>query len=311
MRVSSGVLSVTLLAVFVGASVGLPQSAEQLAQRAFPSVVLLVMEDAHEQPIALGSGFFVRDSVIATNLHVIHGAVRGYAKIVGQATRFGITGVAGIDPQHDLALLRVVGAEAQALPLADRTPPAVGDEVYAVGNPEGLEGTFSEGIVSGIRKADAGTLLQITAPISPGSSGGPVLNPKGEVIGVAAATFRGGQNLNFAIPISYLATLLEKSGTTVPLSAAAQRVQQASVLSNVGRPSSEGVAAGQFAWEFPGMDAGFYSFSLRDLLQVPVKEVSCLVVFYDRRGQPVDFDLIRYSGSIPPGLAKRARIPKV
>ena len=68
------------------------------------------------------------------------------------------------------------------------------------GNPQGLEGTFSQGIVSSIRVLGADKILQITAPISPGSSGGPVLNEKGQVIGVSVATFRGGQNLNFAIP---------------------------------------------------------------------------------------------------------------
>lgn len=305
MRVSTGVISIMLLAVLVGASIGLPQSAEQLAQRAFPSVVLLVMQDAHEQPVALGSGFFVRDSLVATNLHVIRGASRGYAKLVGQATRFPITGVAAADPQHDLALLRVAGASATVLPLADGASPSIGDAVYAVGNPEGLEGTFSAGIISGIRKTDAGTLLQITAPISPGSSGGPVLDSRGEVIGLAAATFTGGQNLNFAIPVSYLAGLLDKTGAVVPLSAAGQRDQERSALSSIGGPSTEGVVAEQFAWEFPGQNGGFYSFSLRNRLQSPVKEVSCLVVFYDRRAQPVDFDVVRYSGTIPAELAKR------
>ena len=79
--------------------------------------------------------------------------------------------------------------------------PEVGEKIYAIGHPMGLEKTVSEGIVSAIRKLPKlGDIIQITAPISPGSSGGPVFNSSGRVIGVARATFRTGQNLNFAVP---------------------------------------------------------------------------------------------------------------
>jgi S1-C subfamily serine protease len=85
---------------------------------------------------------------------------------------------------------------------------AVGDKVYAVGNPLGLEGTFSEGIISGMRFIGGHATMQITAPISPGSSGGPILDGSGSVIGVAVATFKNGQNLNLAIPVGYVSRLL-------------------------------------------------------------------------------------------------------
>ena len=81
--------------------------------------------------------------------------------------------------------------------------------VYVAGNPKGLEGTFSDGIISRISKQKK-KRLQMTAPISSGSSGGPVLNSKGEVIGVAFMTIEGGQNLNFTIPSKYVKTLLNK-----------------------------------------------------------------------------------------------------
>jgi len=87
---------------------------------------------------------------------------------------------------------------------------ATGDEIYVIGNPEGLEGTFSKGVISGIRSIDGRSYFQITAPISPGSSGGPVLNASGEVIGVAVASWRTGQNLNFAIPVFYVRSLLSR-----------------------------------------------------------------------------------------------------
>jgi len=166
------------------------------------------MEDANSQPVSLGSGFFVKDDIVATNLHMIEGAARGYAKIVGQKPKYEIVGIVGIDTQRDLALLKITGVRAPSLTFGDINQVAVGDEVYAIGNPQGLEGTFSQGIVSSIRQVGSDILFQITAPISPGSSGGPVLNAQGKVIGIAVATFKGGQNLNFAIPATYLATFL-------------------------------------------------------------------------------------------------------
>ena len=137
------------------------------------------MEDANGQPISLGSGFFVRNDQIATNLHVVAGAARGYAKLVGRKTKYDIEGITAIDPQRDLVILKVAVFGAQVLYLGDSDAIQVGEPVYAVGNPKGLEGTFSQGIISSIREVGTDQLLQITAPISPGSSGAPVLKQLG------------------------------------------------------------------------------------------------------------------------------------
>ena len=95
----------------------------------------------------------------------------------------------------------------------------IGDTVYVAGNPKGFfEGTFSDGIISAVRGNSTSKRLQMTAPVSSGSSGGPVFNSIGEVIGVSFATFRGGQNLNFAIPSNYLKELLTQLRTAKPLS---------------------------------------------------------------------------------------------
>jgi S1-C subfamily serine protease len=186
---------------------------------------LLATEDANGQALSLGSGFVVGEGIIATNLHVIEGANSGYAKLVGQKDKLDISGIIGIDRTHDLVLLSVKEARAPALPFGESGAVAVGDGVFVVGNPYGLEGTFSEGIVSGLRSLGRDSLLQITAPISPGSSGGPVLNSRGEVIGVAVATFKDGQNLNFAIPVSYLKALLGEVQPLKPLSIARKSPQ--------------------------------------------------------------------------------------
>ena len=178
---------------------------------------LLRMQDSNGLPLGFGSGFFVRDNLIATNYHVIEGAARGTAKLVGQFSTYTIEGVTATDQTNDLALLKVTMSGIKPLPLGNSSDVKIGETVYVAGNPKGLEGTFSNGIISSRRDQYTKERLQMTAPISPGSSGGPVLNSKGEVIGISFMTFVGGQNLNFAIPSRYLTELLTESTPAKPL----------------------------------------------------------------------------------------------
>jgi len=267
-------------------------------------VTLIVVENDVGQPVSLGSGFIVRDGVIATNLHVIEGGSRGYAKLIGKSEKLSIEGTVGIDPVHDLALVQILGGRGGTLSLSTNDAAEVGELVYAVGNPQGLEGTFSQGIVSGIRTVKSDRLLQITAPISPGSSGGPVLNSRGEIIGVAVATFRGGQNLNFAVPVEYLRKLLAVPQNLSPLGGK-RSSKRKSVIADFGSKSTEGVRGGQLTWAYQWVASGQYAFSLRNQMREAVKNVVCVVVFYDSRGAPIDVDMIHYAGTIPAGLARR------
>lgn len=180
----------------------------EIAQQTLPSTVLLVMGNSDTEEVKSGSGFFVAEDIVVTNLHVIKEMTKGYAKIYGQEKIHEILGIVGTDEKNDLALLKIKGIKGKALKLNADDSAAIGDEVFAVGNPKGLEGTFSQGIVSSIRKIGKFNLLQITASISSGSSGGAVLNDKGEVIGVAVGAIESGQSLNFAIPISLLRSLI-------------------------------------------------------------------------------------------------------
>jgi Trypsin-like serine proteases, typically periplasmic, contain C-terminal PDZ domain len=204
----SKLLPITLIFTLCASILAQAQTAREVAHASFPSVVLILAPQIKGKTISLGSGFFVQSDVIATNYHVIKGSAHLYIKIVGQEDIYSVAKVLSVDSKRDLALLRVQDIEAPPLSLADDSGVEVGDEVYTIGNPEGLEGTLSQGIVSGIRQTTAGKYLQITAPISHGSSGGPVLNKQGQVIGIAVGTFRKGQNLNFAIPVSDLNILL-------------------------------------------------------------------------------------------------------
>ena len=275
-----------------------------IAENAFPSVVMLVMQDSHGQPTSLGSGFFVKEDVVATNLHVIEGATSSYAKIVGKKPKYDIAGFIAIDPHKDLVLLRLNKIKAPTLKLGDSNDVAVGDEVYAIGNPQGLEGTFSKGIVSSIRKVGEDSLLQITAPISPGSSGGPVLNTLGEVVGVSVATFKGGQNLNFAIPTRYLHPLMSKMKSPSSLAGDGENTERnaKSILRELGGKSTEGIVVTHMT---VSNLYNSYSFSFRNKLREPVTDVVCLVVFYDTQRAPIDTSVIVFRETIPPGLAKR------
>jgi uncharacterized protein (TIGR02145 family) len=160
-----------------------------------------------ETDIMLGSGFFVSKNVIVTNYHVIKDASEVHCWINNSSTRYKIEGYLAVDKSVDLILLKVTGLDRPAIRIATSSV-SPGQKIYVIGSPKGLPASISDGIISGLRDFEGHKLIQITAPISPGSSGGPVLNANGEVIGVSVGQYKDGQNLNFAIPISNLELLL-------------------------------------------------------------------------------------------------------
>ena len=183
-------------------------SPKEFYKRNKKNIVIIYYEvDGKEK--GLGSGFFIeKPGIIVTNLHVIAGATSIKVK-GGENNLFDVEKVVYIDPSNDLALIKVSGAGIpKGLELGTPDDLQVGDKIFAIGNPAGFEFSLSEGIVSGIRNEDPNTkkrrdMIQITASISPGNSGGPIINKRGKVIGVA--TLASGttlQNINFAAPIS-------------------------------------------------------------------------------------------------------------
>lgn len=158
-----------------------------------------------------GSGFLIsKDGDVVTNYHVIRNGSKGVIKLPDH-TWYDIDGVLASDKDRDVAIIRAHGSDFRALTLGDSSRLQVGEEVVAIGNPLSLESTVSNGIVSAIRfvEDEGGTLVQITAPISPGSSGGPLFNMAGEVVGITTSHIEGGENLNFAIPINDAKRLLQ------------------------------------------------------------------------------------------------------
>ena len=265
----------------------IPPTPQQIAQKAFHSTVALEVELANGGRHTVGSGFFVGKDAIATNLHVVHGVLsRCYAKLVNQTIEYPIEGYTHIDVERDLVILKVSGVSTTILLWEDSDNVQVGETVYAVGNPRSLRGTFSNGIISGIRSDAAGKILQITAPISPGSSGGPVLSSKGEIIGVSFASYRDGQNLNFAIPSNALSALLAKPANPKPLF----------------QTKFEGVVwiRNPLVWN----RTATYTFSLQNKHRWAIKNVHCLVLFSDELRRHVGFDIVKVPDPIPAGVTR-------
>jgi hypothetical protein len=198
-------LFITAAQVFLVAQTQGQQSSvlptREIAARVRKSLVLIVTQDREGNVIAQGSGFFFKPGLVATNLHVLKRASQGYVKSFSDGVSYKVSSVVGFDLKHDICVLKLSDAAGDPAPLSTDEV-AQGDDILVAGNPEGLEASFSKGIVSGIRSGSG--LIQMDAAISPGSSGGPVVNQRGEVIGLAVSSLIEGQNLNFAVPIRYL-----------------------------------------------------------------------------------------------------------
>ena len=115
-------------------------------------------------------------------------------------------------PAQRRCSLRVAGLSAPRVSFSS-TEARVGQHVYAIGSPQGLELTLSEGLVSSLRPSPHGAIIQTTAPISPGSSGGGLFNDKAQLIGIVTFQHKSGQNLNFALPASWISDMQQRGAT--------------------------------------------------------------------------------------------------
>jgi len=195
---------------------------EEIAENAIPSVVQIVTYDITGDQRGQGSGFFISPRKIITNEHVVDGAYS--AEVFTDEGYYDLITILNAHEDMDLAILSVDAENEvplQTNPDAELKP---GQHVIAIGNPLGLEKTLSDGLISAVRTIDQLQILQITAPISPGSSGGPLLDQDGRVVGVVSATMREGQNLNFAIGVQTLSQFLVMEERPEELKVAGSRV---------------------------------------------------------------------------------------
>jgi len=186
------------------ASCSQKRDAEKIVEQVSPSVVKIETFGASDLLLSGGTGFIVsEDGEILTNYHVLENASRAMAKCP-DGGYYAISHIISYDKERDLIRAKLEAEkEFPFLKKGNSANTPVGAKIFVVGSPLGLENTISEGIVSAKRHWDGyiQPLLQITAPISPGSSGSPVIDDEGRVIGVATFNLKGGQNVNFAVPI--------------------------------------------------------------------------------------------------------------
>ncbi|MFN3329679.1 MAG: tetratricopeptide repeat protein [Pyrinomonadaceae bacterium] len=173
----------------------------ELVKRIKPSAVAIETFDEKGALVSRGSGFFIANDKVVTNRHVIERSARAEIHLLS-GRKFEVKSILAVDAESDLAILEVEVPPALVSPLPiERNAPQEGESVVVIGNPFGLEGSVSNGIVSAVREIPGyGKIIQITAAISPGSSGSPVVNMRGQVIGVATLQAAEGQNINFAVP---------------------------------------------------------------------------------------------------------------
>lgn len=199
---------------------GAPQlfDSAQITKKVAPGVVLIKgTTDAGE---VLGTGFIISaDGKIATNLHVIEGLKNGGVQLAS-GERFDSFTVLVFDARKDLAIIKIPGFDLPFVPLGNSNNIQVGEPILVVGSPLGLQGTVTTGVVSSVRDDPAGggfKVLQTDASANPGNSGGPLVNRQAEVVGIVTFKIRGGENLNFAIPVNYLRGLMDSTGPAMSL----------------------------------------------------------------------------------------------
>ncbi|OGU72462.1 MAG: hypothetical protein A2V93_05770 [Ignavibacteria bacterium RBG_16_34_14] len=198
------IVLLTLIILIINKTAAQTLSGEEIYKRCSPSVLYLISYDFKNKPSAIGSGVIInKEGLIATNYHIFEN-MQNIAAIFGKDTIKNLSVVAA-DVLRDILILydetNKLNASAE---LGNSDSILVGETIFAIGNPEGLEKTFSDGRISGKRYDPYlnRDIIQISAPISHGSSGGGLFNSKGQLIGITYSGFKEGQNLNFAIPIN-------------------------------------------------------------------------------------------------------------
>lgn len=216
MRKHLNILSLTAAVLLaVGPSAAADSELTRLVKKIQPAVVTVIVYDADRHLSGIGTGFFVSpQGHLITNFHVLAGKYAADVR-TSQGKSYHVKAVLAENQGVDLVKLQVDIPESEVtwISVSDR-PPEIAERIVVVGSPMGLEQTVSEGIISSVRDVPTvGRVFQISAPISSGSSGSPVVSTKGQVIGIATFQFIQGQNLNFAVTAQQIMALKKFAGT--------------------------------------------------------------------------------------------------
>ncbi len=207
-----------VILLFISAGSVFAQNIPEFVKKAVDSTVYLEMQDKEGNPVGTGNGFFVAPNLIATNPQIIEGAASGTVKLLGRPLKYQIEGITAADEENNLIILKT------AIPLIN--PPSISnsdvvksnDIVYITGSKKGVSGTMSDNVIVSLNKGKNNTWFQTKNPIFPGSSGGPVLNANGEVVGVFFLSLEIKQRGNFVIPSNFLKQLIARSKQVRPIS---------------------------------------------------------------------------------------------
>ena len=182
----------------------LPKDIALMAKKIRPSIVVVTQEGREGKTVGTGTGFVISENgLIATCAHVI-GESRLIKVRFDDGNEYKVEQIFASDRKLDLAILKINAKDLKPLQVERNQISEQGAEVIAMGNPQGLEFSIVRGIISGIRKIDNQSLIQIAIPIEPGNSGGPLMNDKGNVCGILNMKSAITENLGFAIPIENL-----------------------------------------------------------------------------------------------------------
>jgi serine protease Do len=221
-------------------------TAREIVDTSSPGVVEVEAGDGER----VGTGFIVdKSGLIATNLHVIEGESQITVKLYKEPAALPVVSIAGVDRAHDLALMWIKAPHAlHAVKLGDSNIMSAGDKIYTIGNPLGeFSYSITDGLVSQVREVSSDlTILQISAPISQGSSGGPLFNQFGEVVGVTTMIVTQGQNINLAMPANYLSPMM-KQPQTIALGEFAKATLDLAIQHGEAPRGAEGSDAGEDA----------------------------------------------------------------
>jgi hypothetical protein len=198
-----------------------------IAREQGQAMVVIEALDAAGNVTGQGSGFIVTPKgAVVTNLHVIQGAHTVRVKLTNGDV-YKTQELVDVDDAKDIAILKIKGFKLPTIALGDSDKTEIGENIVVISSPEGLVNSLSTGVVSGVRRLEGLRVFQITAPISQGSSGGALFDSSGAVIGIVTYLLRGGQNINFAVPINYARGMIgdEAHKTLAQLPAVVQAAQ--------------------------------------------------------------------------------------
>ena len=254
-----GMWSVLVTVVLLFAVAVHAKTASEVFDAVSSSIVVIRTYDAKGKNLELGSGVVLASELIATNCHVIEDAAK--IRVAYRGKEYPAT-LQHSDSDRDICILAISGLKAPAVVIGSTSRLKVGARVYAIGAPHGLELTLSEGIISSLRPVEGGRYLQISAPISPGSSGGGLFDEGGQLIGLTTFYLAEGQQLNFAVPVEWISELPKRHKRTVKGAATSTIDWFNKALALAEKKDWAALLAHSFSWTNAQPEEAFAWFSL-------------------------------------------------